>query len=154
LHMPEVRKLAVFDINEAKIVHQIPLAEENVLFTAGLDKLIVVFPDKNLLQRWSLTTGQRETSGVLQSRGTVKRIVLGSGSNGPLLLVTDERGVGAYGMLELKTFKQQAYRQPATGRVDLGSAFIRASTNGRVFSWWQPEVSPQGINSLVISGLD
>src|SRR5207237_6735731 len=71
LHMPEVRKLAVFDVNEAKIAHQIPLAEENILFTAGLDKLIVVFPDKNLLQRWSMTTGQRETSGVLQSRGTV-----------------------------------------------------------------------------------
>src|SRR5262249_49377937 len=42
LHLPKSRKLAVFDVNQAAITQRIPVAEENVSFAAGLDKLVVV----------------------------------------------------------------------------------------------------------------
>lgn len=34
-HLPAVRQLAVFDVNEAKFVEHLPMAEENVLLAAG-----------------------------------------------------------------------------------------------------------------------
>ena len=39
LHLPKLGQLAVFDVNKAKITHTIPV-DDDVQFTAGLDKLI------------------------------------------------------------------------------------------------------------------
>src|SRR5262249_30090544 len=60
LHLPQQRKLAVFDSNEAKVVKYLPVAEDEISFTAGLDKLFVALPAANLLQRWDLTTFEKE----------------------------------------------------------------------------------------------
>ena len=46
----------------------------------------------------------------------------------------------------------QGVRSTGGGRIDVEGGFIRASTNGKVFPWWRPGISPQGIHSLVISG--
>src|SRR5205823_5623698 len=51
LHLPRVHKLAVFDVSAAQVVHQIGLAEDNIKFAAGMDKLLVVMPNLGLVQR-------------------------------------------------------------------------------------------------------
>lgn len=51
LRLPRERKLAVFDVNEADVVHYIPLAEDNSLFAAGMNDLIVYLPLGKLFQR-------------------------------------------------------------------------------------------------------
>src|SRR5262249_34530620 len=56
LHLPRQRNLAIFDVNEGKVVKYLPVADDRVLFAAGMNKLLVVLPDKNLIQRWSLAT--------------------------------------------------------------------------------------------------
>src|SRR4029077_6386742 len=86
LHLPQQRKLAVFDINEAKVAHYITAADDNVQFAASLDKLIVVLGNTRIMQRWNLHTGERELSLPLPVNGVVKTLALGSASNGPLLL--------------------------------------------------------------------
>ena len=51
LQIPKLKKLAVFDVSEAKVTKYIPLAEENAVFAAGLDAVIVGLPRGG---RWSV----------------------------------------------------------------------------------------------------
>ena len=60
LSLPQIGKLAVFDVNEAKVVHYIPVAEDTVRLAAGMNKLMVLLPRAGILQRWDLTTFERE----------------------------------------------------------------------------------------------
>jgi hypothetical protein len=44
LHLDKIRKLACFDVNEAKVVKYIDLPEDNVKFAAGQDVLLIGLP--------------------------------------------------------------------------------------------------------------
>ena len=45
LHLAQTRQLAVFDVNQAKVVKYLPVPADNVRFAAGMNKLLVVAPD-------------------------------------------------------------------------------------------------------------
>jgi hypothetical protein len=61
-HLPKLRKLAVFDVNEAKVANYIPLSENKVSFAAGLDKVVIGLVESKTIERWSLSTFEREVS--------------------------------------------------------------------------------------------
>src|SRR5205085_1802450 len=87
LHLADVKQLAVFDVNQAKIVGYIPVPEKQVVFTAGLNKVFVAYPELHLLQRWDLFTRQKEVTVPLAVPcGTPGHLYLGSGVRGPLLI--------------------------------------------------------------------
>ena len=44
LHLPKVRQVAVFDVNQAKVVKFLPVAADNVMIAAGMTKMIVAYP--------------------------------------------------------------------------------------------------------------
>ena len=96
--------LAVFDVQAAKVVKQIPLAEENVQLAAGAERLVVIFPQAKLVHLWNLKTLQRERSVLLPenvSSHTIHQFCMGSASAGPLFLyLADEKRTVA---LELDT---------------------------------------------------
>src|SRR5262249_13849067 len=149
--------LAVFDVNAARVVHTIGLAEDNIKFAAGMDKLIVVLPNLNIIQRWSLGTFEREVTAMVPIKGTVKTMCMGSASNGPLAVYTGEdprRGFG--GQLHfLDVHKLRPIEVGWTNqRPHLGydSTQLRASADGKVFGLWSTQVSPQGFNALVLVG--
>src|SRR5262249_52768856 len=86
LHLPAQRQLAGLDVTQARIVHYISAAEDNVKFAAGQEKLVVVFPDTRVIQRWDLTTGKRELAIPLVAEGGARGVAMGSASHGPILL--------------------------------------------------------------------
>src|SRR5262249_26760577 len=88
LTLPQVRKIAIFDVNQAKVATYLPIAEDNVKIAAGMDKLMAALPTSNILQRWNLLTGEREVSAPLPLAGTLTGVCMGSASNGPLLIQT------------------------------------------------------------------
>ncbi len=101
-HLPKLKKLAVFDINEAKVTKYIPLTEDDITFTAGLDSLVIGLRKSNKLERWSLSTFELEKTGEMPQKEEVRNVFLGHGSNGPLL---------ANGFcLDLNTFRQLPIR--------------------------------------------
>jgi S1-C subfamily serine protease len=79
------KQLLVFDLSEAKIAATLSLPEENCLFAANRDHLIVYLPAANKFQRWSLTTFERETEAPSPLGTQVKALALGSASAGPLV---------------------------------------------------------------------
>ena len=79
-------RISVFDVNEAAIVKTIPLASTNALVAGGAHKILVVFPDEGLLQRWDLATFKRDGGGhSLPIDGKIRAIAIGSDSDGPVL---------------------------------------------------------------------
>ena len=85
-HLPKLKKLAIFDVNEAKITKYIPLTEDKVSFAAGLDALVIGLPKKGVLERWSLTTFEREATASPSLKEEIQHIFMGYASNGPVVV--------------------------------------------------------------------
>ena len=84
--LKEVRKLAVFDVNAADVVKTIPLPSTNALIAAGANKLLIAFPDEQVLERWDLATLEREGGGHISPiDGCIRALAMGSDSDGPAL---------------------------------------------------------------------
>ena len=154
LHLPRELKIAVFDVSAAKVIGQVPLSEENALFTAGRDKLIVVLADRNIIQRWNLTTFQREAEAPLPVRDKVTAVVMGSASAGPLL-VSSAQGASRSELffMDVATLQKLPIERTGAGHIHIQeNDGVRASADGRVFGIWRNQVIPQGIQTLVLEG--
>jgi len=86
--LPKVKQIAVFDASQGKVVKYLSSPGEKVLLAAGMDKLVVVDPARNIIQRWNLTTFEKEVTADLPTTTglTASAIAMGSASNGPLLV--------------------------------------------------------------------
>ena len=150
LHLPRLRKLAIFDIAQRKVTRYLPLAEDQIRFTAGRDKLLVFLPANNVIQRWSLETFERELSTILPINGTVKTMAMGSDSAGPMVI--QESGsrsqaslifVDIQKMARLETRWEQVRGMPMLGDI----VHIRSSPDGKVFGVWSSHM-PCGLGVL------
>ena len=153
LNMPQLRKIAMFDASEAKVVHYFAVSGDNVKFAASVDKLVMVFPDTKIIQRWSLVSKEREVTGNLAGPENIRTVLMGCASNGPLALAGGDRfGGGGVVFLDLKTLKPldiQGGRNP--GGRGLGEHRARVSADGSVFGAWGTG-SPTGLQTYVLQG--
>lgn len=152
-HLKSVRKLAVFDCTQRKVVKYIALGSDNAVYGAGADHIVVVLTDKNIVQRWSLSTFERELTQTISLGKKVTSVTFGSASHGPVLI----GGGNFYGndakFLDLKTLKESKIKITGRTRVGLGGdARIRVSADGRVFAAWRVGTSPSGLFSMLING--
>jgi predicted Zn finger-like uncharacterized protein len=149
LRLPSLRKIALFDVNEAKVVHYFPCAEDNLPFAAGMTKLVMVSPGSNTIQRWDLLTREKELTVALPAGNPVRSILMGSASEGPVLVVA-----GGKTFLDLKTFKPRAIQEVQGGGFPgfRGGSVSRVSADGTVFGAWEPSTSPQGLNVTILEG--
>src|SRR5262249_49683563 len=74
------RKLAVFDVNEARIVGYMPLPAEDVLVAAGADNAFIFDPASKLLETWALKTRARTGARPFLTNCRAMNITLGSDS--------------------------------------------------------------------------
>jgi hypothetical protein len=149
LSLPALDRLAVFDVNTARVVKYIPSGGKNAKFAAGADKLLVVRGDTDTIERWSLTSLEREASSGLAAAASVSHLCLGSASTGPALFARDGTGPGLIdpGTLRISPLVLQQDRNVARpgdgGPVLAGGGMrgqswakilrVRASANGQVF---------------------
>ena len=128
LHLPRDRKLAVFDCKTAKVVTNLPLSEDSILFTASLDKVFVYSPNAKVLELWDLATFQQE--GTARVNEAITSLAIGSATKGPLLAQTRE---GLF-FLDPLTFQLSDYALAGGNgnlrRLDMGS--MRVSANGQL----------------------
>ncbi len=144
-HMPKLKKLAAFDVNEARVTRYIPLAEEDIVYAAGLDCVVIGLKKGGKLERWSLTTFELEKSAAPPFREDVKGVVLGSASNGPLV-------VNGY-FLDLATFQQLPILDGNSNPRVWGAGDARfASADGTVFGAWNTHYSPSTTTTFVLEG--
>jgi hypothetical protein len=155
-HLPTLQQLCVFDLNEAKVVGNVPLPEGWVKFAAGMDKLIVSLPEKNIIQRWNLQTLERELSVYSPFKGKVLVLAMGCASNGPAVVYAGEIELGGwpkgqFGLLNIQTMRRMDVRVTSAsgGTVDIGrGAHFRISADGRVLG----QENLNDSNSFVLVG--
>jgi hypothetical protein len=86
-HLPTAQKFAVFDVQQGKVVKELPVADAVVLFAAGANQLVVVYPNAKLLHVWDLTTLERERTAPLPGSLTgddIHQVCMGAASAGPV----------------------------------------------------------------------
>ena len=71
LTIPSQRQLAILDVNERKVAKYIPLAGDQPVIAAGLQKLVIAYPEHNTIQRWNLLTFEKELTVNSPFTGTV-----------------------------------------------------------------------------------
>ncbi len=155
LQINSLRKIAVFDVNVLKIVNYIPLASDDSLFAASADKLIVVLRDQNAIQRWSLTTFEREVTTPVPEGVQVQAIAMGCASGGPLMILPREgptlfMDIRKMNLVDVDAATIQRWRQ----NVSRSEIYVRASMDGSCYTAWRGSVSPSGLISLTIYGTE
>ncbi len=152
LHLPRLHKLAIFDVNAAKITRYISLGSDDIFFAAGNEKLIVTLNDQNIIQRWSLLTGERELNVPLPDAASLRAIALGAASDGPLLLLP-RSGEASY--LDIATLSRLDVEFPHGGFSGNHPSYpyrIWASGDGTVFTGCSPDLSPSGLAYMMLHG--
>ena len=131
--VPGQRQIAVLDVNERKIVKYLPAAGDQPLIAAGLEKLVVAYPQQNLIQRWNLLTFEKEVTVNSPFQGTIRALCMGHASFGPILVAAQgERFGGGMQFLSLDNFK--TFNPEAKPNQNFGDGhFLHASANGRFF---------------------
>ncbi len=136
-HLPSARQLAVFDVCEAKVAATIP-APKNALFTAGMNTLVVVDGDANTIDRWSLATFTKKSSGELPVAAGLHpvAVAMGSASDGPLMV----KAVDFPRLAERFLFDVTTMTEVKGSRTNAGALaprpgdVLRASADGRTFT--------------------
>src|SRR5205814_2001706 len=85
LRLKKLKQLAIFDSDSAKIIKFLPIDSDDLVFAAGAEKLIVLLNDRNIIQRWSLRTLERELSVPGLEEGASVTAAMGYNSDGPAL---------------------------------------------------------------------
>jgi hypothetical protein len=156
LRIPSEKQVAVLDVCEGKIAKYIPIPEEGAFIAASNEHLFVMAPTDNVIQRWNLTTFQKERTAANPLEGRVRGLLMGHATDGPLFVV------GPNKFLDAKTLKEVPLSEgPNAGPVGLSGVGkfdddnrrrtpIRISADGRVFAWYSTEGNPSGLSTAVI----
>ncbi|MGA2259166.1 MAG: protein kinase, partial [Thermoguttaceae bacterium] len=140
LRLAGQQQLAVFDVPLAKVIKQIPLAEQNVYIAAGTERLVVIFPDAKLLQIWNLSTLQRERSVLLPenvSSRPINQICMGSASTGTLFIyLPSEKRTLAMDIDSLSLAITQVNWSNWSPTNAYGPLQMRAAPDGSVLIGW------------------
>src|SRR5262249_10533682 len=127
---------------------------------AGMNKLLIAYPDTELLVRYDLGTFEKEVTVKFPLPGSIKQVCLGSTSAGPLLVCYSNGNNGGFGQvqvafLDLTTFKElDAGPNVANGfNMVLGGGWgenyhFRARPDGRVFVGWNGPAMGVGHNGI------
>jgi hypothetical protein len=148
LHLPKISKLAVFDVNEAKVVRMLPAPEDNLKFAGGLDKLIVALPVTKKVQRWDLETFKLEMTAPLDVNGQLMSLSMGSASRGPIVVSFKEGKLPWVKFFHLTLDKLQRRGVVMEGPFHMPTTLphIRSSADGQTLCFWSSQVSPSGVS--------
>ncbi len=177
LTLKESRKLAVFDVSAADVVKTIVLPSSNALVAAGASKLLIVYPDERLMERYDLATLKRDFSArPIPIKGRILRLAMGSDSDGPVLTFWRGEGPGvgfsptrfsfidldSLNVLKIGSISKGAGNvvagMSASGRgfiIDYSEPsklHIRASADGTLFGMWNTGSRPSGFTTLKAQG--
>jgi hypothetical protein len=137
LNLPKMKKLAVFDVNQSAIVRYIPLTDEQVVYAAGLKKIVIGVTAKGILERWDINTGQKEIVRPMPDLANVTSVIMGSASHNHV--------VANAIVFDLQTLKPMGVKTPRGAPTSSNPV----SADGMVFGAWKTNQSPDESISFV-----
>jgi hypothetical protein len=154
LLLGRINKVAVLDVEGMKIVKYLDVQPGDVHMAANCETLIIAGGDRNVIQRWSLSTLSRELTVVIPDGGEVRSAGMGFASAGPLLLVTSH----SMRFFDPRSLRRTDHHLEAihelTGHFlnTRGPVQIRASADGSLFTTWI--AGTDSFNALALLGPD
>jgi hypothetical protein len=150
LHLPKIRKLAIFDVNRAKVVKHLPAPDPDLKLTAGLEKLVVALPGSRTLQRWDLKSFELDVTVPYPAKGEIIALSLGAASRGPVVVAGKDANNPwpALYLLGLDKLEHREIGWAAAGNRHpfFGPALhVRSSPDGKGTGIWSSSVSPSGV---------
>jgi hypothetical protein len=136
-----LKQIVVVDIQAKKVAKYVPVDDAQFLFAAGATKLVVALTGKQVLERYNLADGVRETS-VNYSGKPIAALAMGSASEGPLLIAERDRDLRAV-FYDLATLKAVTQPEDRIGR-EIGQS-LTAAADGSLFASWRSGTSPSGV---------
>ncbi len=153
-NLSEMKKIAVLDVVERKVAGFID-TDEPAQCAAGEEKIYVVLPTQRVIQRWNLTTLEREKVALLQLDSDVSEVAMGHASFGPILVGGRHRSA-SFQLLDpdrLAPLEVNFTKKSPHDRFSVGAdSRVRASANGEVFTSWGTDGSPAGVMSMSLNG--
>jgi len=159
--IPSVKKAAVLDISVGEVVKLIPLPRDETMIAAGMNHLFLADGWGGPIERWNLTTFEREIATKNPFGGWPVVALIGHATDGPVFLAwrLGERGARNNGFLDLGRFAKvdiPYIPRPTAQLPDLWGwtpanyrLSFRISANGRVFTWWPSTSGYHGSGALV-----
>ncbi len=160
LNLQALRQVAVFDAKEGKVVKYLATANANVVIAAGRDHLFVVDSEAKTLQRWSLTTFEKEATDKLPEGGPFSHAHMGSNSTGPLMLCpkagplepTKPLLVDAVTLREIPLAGLADIPPNVAGMLKALPRSVRVSPDGQTFTWSPDRAARGAIVATVTDG--
>lgn len=157
-HVPTARKLVVYDVSTLQVVKSLGLSTDDLLYAAGMDKLLVVYPTEKSIVRYHLPTLKTEADTVFESTQRPTFAAMGSGTAGPLILgnVPSQNNASklALTFLDIESFKEVKIDK-ADGDLNVTTAtaaHLRVSADGRTLGLWRAQLRPSGVQVVRLEG--
>lgn len=151
LRMNKLKLLGIFDVNVARIARYVPLPADDALIAAGMEKMVCASPAQKTFARYDLDTFAREATVPLDVTAQIDGIVMGSASNGPVMIVTRAghflRDLATLGPFDLV----KPDREWGSNYTSQHAYHANASADGQTFAGWE-DVSPSGIRTMRLEG--
>jgi hypothetical protein len=157
-HVPRIRRLVIFDVSAVKVAGTVGLGADNILFAAGMAKLLVVYPEEKQVLRYGLPDGKLELDAELDVRPKPVAAAMGSATAGPLVLggpVTQNNASKlALTFIDVETLKEvRVDRADGDLRIGFGAAVhLRVSADGQTVATWYRQLQPSGIQLVRLAG--
>jgi hypothetical protein len=148
------KKLGIFDLNEARLVKELPLADEETGVAAGLNHFFLLVPRERQVQRWSLASFTKLAS-VESPVADAQVFLTASAVDGPLLI--QEKGPGSRQTSKARLYDARTLRPLAIRDFDQLQRFgtqddVRVSGDGRVFTARDPKSTAQEFRAGLLDG--
>ncbi len=146
LSLKSLRKLAVFDMNEARIVHFIPVDSDDYHFASGARLVILYREDHHVIERWSLDTFQRELTMAAPNWPALRDMKMGSASGGPVVIELQDGSIKWLNGITLTPYQPNLAGSPWGwgGSAELSFSY-RLSPDGTVMTGWLEGIEPRVI---------
>jgi hypothetical protein len=137
LLIPDLKKLAVFDVEKSKIIRYLSAPQEDAHIAAGIDKLFIASQTSGTLERYDIGTFTKEVTAKLPVEGRIGAMLMGSASTGPLficgvdgMLAVDSISLTEHSFKWLRQNGESSDRSPFSFQNDTPQ--LRISATGRV----------------------
>ena len=148
LWLKRLHKLAIFDVSTAQVVKFLSIEADDIVYAAGMRKLIVVLNDQQIIQRWDLVTFERELTLPVQQGMRLQSMAAASGTTGPVLVAGADLRVFFLDPMTLQKMDIEISSMPWVGGHAFSRVEVRAARNGSVFTAWVPGSSIHGTYTI------
>jgi hypothetical protein len=136
-HLKNTKKLIVVDVCKGRVVGEIPLHADAVRYAAGREKLLILLPSKNVIERWDLHTFKQEKAVQAPEGSNLLAAAMGCDSPGPLALWDGDKVT----LMDVEKMEPLAVEWPEPRLRPQWGYELRASADGRTFVGWVPQLN-------------